>query len=189
MKKIINVIFGNSNNLFIKFSSASFITAIIFFVLAFISPENSVAMNTFIVLSGLFFSIWLVFTQGSNSGAKILSEIVRLFMFFIIFIYSLYYCIQFVLGEDSNMLGVILSCVGLFFCVFYFISKLADIVELIRKGFRQIKIKLFNTANPATTKFKALIENITAFLVAVGGLTVAVKVIAESLFQVLGYFK
>lgn len=87
------------------------------------------------------------------------------------------------------MLGVILSCVGLFFCVFYFISKLADIVELIRKGFRQIKIKLFNTANPATTKFKALIENITAFLVAVGGLTVAVKVIAESLFQVLGYFK
>lgn len=189
VKKIIKVIFGNSDNLRFKIVVTSFVMAIIFCLLALVSAENNSAINIFTIMSSIFFSAWLIIVQGSDSASKFLYEFVRLLVFLLIFIYSLQYCAQFALGQSSNTLFVVLSCLGLFLCAFYFISKFADIFEFVKKVFRQIKIKLFNTANPAKTKFTALLENITAFWVAVGGFTVAIKVIVESIFQTLSYFE
>ena len=77
----------------------------------------------------------------------------------------------------------------MFFCIFYFVSKVSDIFDFMKKLFYKIKNKIYNNAAPATSKWKILIENITTFLVTIGGLTLAIKTIADSLFQIINSFK
>lgn len=193
-KKVFHLIFGIQNNIMFILSSSFLITAIIYIILAFISQENHNAATVFIYISGFLFSIWITLTQGPDSAPKFFGGIVRLYVFLFLFILSLYNCLIFALEYSStnnfmNIIIIIISSILLLLCSIYFVSRLMNILYFIKKIFAQIKIKLFNTTNPATTKVKALIENITAFLVAIGGLTVAIKVITESIFQVMDYFK
>lgn len=56
VKKIIKVIFGNSDNLRFKIVVTSFVMAIIFCLLALVSAENNSAINIFTIMSSIFFS-------------------------------------------------------------------------------------------------------------------------------------
>lgn len=188
IKKIFRFIFGSDNSIFFKMSCSLFIMAITFAILGILSYEGS--DNTFTIISSVVFSIWLNIVQGADSVEKFVYELIRLSIFFLIFILSLCVCLSYALDNTSaNVILVYLSCFGLLICIYYFISKTISIINFIKKIFSKIKAKLFNSPSPAPNKIKALIENVTAFLVAVGGLTVAIKVITESIFQVLDYFK
>lgn len=192
LKKIIKIVFGVESNIEFKFSCAAFITGIIFFLFACISQENTFAMKMFTYLSAINFSLWLIITKGADSTTLFLYELVRLIIFFTIFLLSLYVCLSFLSNQQTNcfsVLTIILSSIGLLGCSFYFVSHFINTFNFIKKIFQQVKTTLFNTENNVTNKIKALIENITAFLVTIGGLTVAIKVIAESVFQVLNYLK
>lgn len=190
IKKIFRFIFGSDNSIFFKMSCSLFIMAITFAILGILSYENQGSDNTFTIISAVVFGIWLNIVQGVDSVEKFMYELIRLSIFFLIFLLSLCVCLSYALDNASvNVILVYLSCLGLLICIYYFISKTISIINFIKKIFSKIKVKLFNSTNPAPNKIKALIENVTAFLVAVGGLTVAIKVITESIFQVLDYFK
>lgn len=190
LKKIFKIIFGSDDSILFKTSCSLFIMGITFAILGILSYETQSSDNTFTIISAFVFSIWLNIVQGADSVEKFVYEIIRLAIFFLIFLFSLCVCLSYALDNTSvNVILVYLSCLGLLICIYYFISKAISIINFIQKIFSKIKAKLFNSTSPAPNKLKALIENITAFLVAVGGLTVAIKVITESIFQVLDYFK
>ncbi len=191
IKNIFKILFGTNSDILLKINFSSLITGIIFFILAVGTPENNPnSAEIFTYIAGICFAIWINIIQEFDSASKFMTEFSRLTIFFIIFIFSAYNCLTFSSNYDSNsIVKVAFSSVGLFLCSFYFVSKLMSIFNFIKKMFRNIKIKLFNSDNPANSKTKALIENITAFFVSIGGLTVAIKVIAESIFQVFDYFK
>lgn len=193
LKTTFKIIMGIDDNRNLSFyASFSFlITGVIFFVLAVGSLQQDIkSSNIFTYISSICFSIWLIGVQGSNSASKFVMELIRLISFFFILLFSLDICLEFYINHSSkSIVWVIFSSFGLFICVFYIISKLTTIFNLIKKLFKKIKNKIFDSNRTSDNKVKALIENITAFLVAVGGLTVAMKVIAESLFQVFEYLK
>lgn len=189
-KKIYKLIFGTENNLTLTVSISFLITAIILFLFALLSQGNLNVNNAFIYMSALFFSLWILLIQGADSVDKFVCELVRLLLFSLILIYSLISCWYVIQDKNSvNFTLVILCSFGLCLCSIYFVSKVIDILNFIKKVFLQIKSKLFNTTEPATTKATALIENVTAFLVAIGGFTVAIKAITETIFQIIDYFK
>lgn len=79
-------------------------------------------------------------------------------------------------------MGVFVSCI-------YFISKINDIFNYIKLIIKRLKIKVFNTDKPTSTGYKALLENITVFLVSIGGFCVAIKTIFQSIFQIIDLFE
>lgn len=188
---IFETIFGTRKNIPFKLSLSSLVTSIIFLTLEFVSLKNYNESNDFFIYSStFFFTIWLITAKGIDSAGNFFLELGRLFSFFIIFILSLGFCITFNNYHGIKLcIFVALSFLGLFCCSLYFVSKLSDIFDFMKDLFKQIKIKLFNSDKPATTKTNALIENTTAFLASIGGLTVAIKTITESISQVLSYFQ
>lgn len=190
MKKIFKIIFGSDDAIPIKINCSLCITATIFLIFAILSKEIHDSLSVFIFLSGLLWSIFIVSIQGVDSFVKFIYGFVRLYIFFLIFLFSMYVCLTYALDNTSvNMIYVCLACFGLFVCVFYFVTKLISIINFVKTVFSMIKSKLYNAADSTPNKIKALVENVTAFLVAIGGLTVAISVIAESIAQVMGYFK
>ena len=190
LKKIFGIIFGSEDSIMFKINCSLFITAIIFFILDILSYENQDSAITFTIISGFLFSLWLNIVQGADSVHKFACELIRFCAFLIILFFSLYICFNYTLNNNSvNTICVYFSCFGLLLCAYYFTSKAISIIKFIKKIFSKLKAKLFNTTDSAPNKIKALIENVTAFLVAIGGLTVAIKVITESIFQVMNYFK
>lgn len=119
-------------------------------------------------------------------------EISRLFIFFLILILSLNFFVHSIFAYTGFKLIIfsILSYLGLFCYIFYLISKFLDILTVTKKLIIQIKNKLFNTiqdesSSKKTTKLKAFVENITAFLVSIAGLGVATKAIIEPLINII----
>lgn len=190
LKKIFSIIFGSQDNIFFKVSFASLITSIILALFAWLFTADYIASNFFTFTCALFFTVWIILTRGFNSAEKLIYELIRLLCFFTAFIWSLncflhlnsYNKIHFYIAGS-------LSCIGLFFSCIYFISKLNDIFDFVRTIFKQIKIKLFNTDKPTPSGIKSVIENITVFLVSIGGFSIAIKTIIETVFQILDYFK
>lgn len=190
IKTIIKIIFGTEKNISLKSSCSFFIAGILFLTFSVISKEqyNLQAYNIFSIISGLLLGVWLCLIQNNSSLWEIIKELFRLFVFFIILIFSLNFCISSSIGLFGFKLIVcsILSCIGILCCTFYLISKFVDILIFVKNLFKQIKQKLFDSVQPATSKTKALIENITAFLVSIAGLGIAIKTIIEPL---IGLFK
>ena len=186
IKKIIKNVFGTENNILLKIHLSMFISGVLFFIFAIMVKEvNSQANDTFTLISAVLFSIWIILTQGSNPTWEIIKEFIRLFACFIILIFSLEFCIISVLNSQGYKLIIlaVLSCLGIVFCSFYLISKFIDIFNFFKNSFKKIKEKLFDSVQPATSKTKALLENITAFLVSIAGLGVAIKAIIEPLIN------
>lgn len=190
IKKMFGFIFGSDDSIMFKITCSLFITTIIFLILMILSYENQDSAITFAIITGMLWSAWMNIVQGADSVVKFIIELLRFFAYFIILFFSLYTCLNYALDNTSvNTIYVYFSCFGLLLCTYYFTSKIINIIRFIKKMFTYIKAKLYNTTDPAPNKIKALIENVTAFLVAIGGLTVAIKVITESIFQVMNYFK
>ncbi len=187
IKKIIKILFGTQNNILFKLNCSLFISAILFLIFSIIKKEQNYPQSyaIFSYISSALFGFWLAFAQYNNSIWELLKELFRLFIFFIVLIFSLDFCINSCISLYGIRLtiGSILSCIGIMSCSFYLIAKFIDIFILFKKAFKQLKQKLFNSVQPATSKFKALIENTTAFLVAIAGLGVAIKTIVEPLIN------
>lgn len=190
LKNMFKSILGTHNITMFKLSISSLVTSCILFIFALLYQGSNNETNIFTYASALFFVLWLITTKGFDNTEKLCYEFVRLIFFFGIFIYSINY-----FAKCNNYHGLqlylffTLSCIGLFLCSYYFISKLSDIFNFIRNLFEQFKSKLFYSKRPETSKLKSFIENITAFLVSVGGFAIAFKTITESIFQILEYFK
>lgn len=187
INKIIKILFGTQNNILQKLDGALFISAILFLIFSVMTKDqnNPLVYNTFLCISAILFSLWLVLIQNSSSILEIIFELVRLFMYFCILILSLNFCINTSVSLSGVRLIIysILSCVGIICCSFYLTAKFTDIFVFVKKLTNQIKQKLFNSVQPAPSKIKSLIENITAFLVAIAGLGVAIKTIIEPLIN------
>lgn len=187
IKKIIKIIFGTESNLLLKFNLSCFMTGFIFFLLALIFQASNMLQPAmiFTYISAILLAICLITIGNITSLYEIFSEIIRLATSFIVLTYSLNFCIN--QSTNTNVPNLIfysvLSCIGILFCFFYLISKFIDILKAVKKIFIQFKRKLFDSVEPATTKAKALIENITAFLVAIAGLGLAIRTIIEPLIN------
>lgn len=187
IKAYIKTIFGTQNNIYLKSSCSLFISSILFLAFSAISKDqqNLQATETFSYISSILLGLWLCLIQNNDSIWEICKELFRLFLFFAILAFSLDYCINLSIYQHGFCLIFcsISSCIGLLLCSFYLISKFVDIFVFIKNIFKQIKQKLFNSVQPATSKAKALIENITAFLVSIAGLGIAIKTIIEPLIN------
>lgn len=189
IKKIVKIVFGTENNILSKFSLSCFFTGILFFALSLYFQNDSATQPTmtFSYISGTLLAIWLISIGDVKSIQETFKEFFRLFASFIGLIFSLNFC----LNQSINLTGFklvfgsILSSICIFLCFFYFISKFIDILMSIKKIFVHFKNKLFGSAKPTTSKIKSLIENITAFLVTVAGLGVAIKTVVEPLIDLI----
>lgn len=187
IKKIIRVIFGTQNNLFIKMNLSCFFTGVLFCIFALMLQEEYQSQPTTIFsnISGILLGAWLITLETKDKPWKIIEEFFRLIGFFFILYLSLNFCINLSINHNGFLLMLfsVLSCIGILFCSFYLIAKFIDIFLFTKKIFKQIKEKLFNSVQPATSKAKALIENITAFLISIAGLGIAIKTIIEPLIN------
>lgn len=190
IKKLLEIAYGSQDIVKSNMGIASLVTGIIFAILIYFQEPKSDENILFIYISATSFCLWLIFVHGANTFEKILMGLTRLIFFFTIFIFSIALCLS--MDSFSKMeiyFWGCLSFIGILTSSIYFVSKFNDIFDFIKKLFYEIKSKLFNSDKPATSKPKALIENITAFLVSIGSLAIAIKVITESIFQILDYFK
>lgn len=185
-KKIFNVVFGSDKDIPFKIATSLFITSLILSIFTWIYRENSLRLTFFTYVSSISFSFWLIFSYGIDTSAKIAYEAFRLIIFFPIFIISIYYLLP---NSSNNIFIIILSCFGIFFSCIYFSSKLDDTINFIKILFKKLKIKIFNTENTISTGFKSVLENITVFLVSIGGFLIAIKTIVEVIFQIVNFFK
>ena len=178
---------GSLSNITLKLNCSFFISAILFLIFSvFVKEQNNIqAYNIFLGISSLLFGFWLSFLPPYDSMWGFSQELIRLFIIFIILIPSLNFCIKSSISLHGVELIVksIFSCICIIISCFYLISKFIDIFIWFKKIFKQIKEKLFNSVQPATSKAKALIENITAFLISIAGLGIAIKTIIEPLIN------
>lgn len=187
IKKAIKIIFGTQNNILLKLNCSFFVSAILFLIFSIMAEKqnNLQAQNIFLYLSSILFGLWFVLVQENNSIIELIAELFRLFIFFAILIFSLNFCINSSIGLFGGKLiiGSIFSCIGITFCFFYLAAKFIDIFIWIKKIIKKVKQMMFNSVQPATSKTKALVENITAFLVSIAGLGIAIKTIIEPLIS------
>lgn len=189
IKKFIKIIFGTENNILLKFNLSCFITGILFFIfsLMFQSGDKQQPYIIFTCISGILLAIWLITMANSDSVWEVSKEFFRLAISFVVLIFSINFCIN----QSVNLNGfklifyAILSCIGILLCSFYLISKFIDILKITKKMITKFKHKLFDSLEPTTSKVKSLIENITAFLVAIASLGVAAKTIIEPLINLI----
>lgn len=189
IKKIIKTIFGTENYILLKFSLSCFFTGILFFTLAlFFQNDNTTQPTmTFTYISGILLAIWLITIESRDSIWEIIKELLRLIISFSILIFSLNFCLNqsiYLVGFKLVFLST-LSCIGILLCLFYLISKFVDILKSLKLAIEHFKNKLFGSEKPTTSKIKSLIENITAFLVTIAGLGVAIKTIVEPLLNLI----
>ena len=189
IKKLIKNIFGTENNILTKFSLSCFITGILFFELSlyFQSDSKTQPTMTFTYISGVLIVLWLISIDIKESLCEIGKEIIRLIVSFVVLIYSLNFCLNQSINLNGLKLvfGSILSSIGILLCIFYLISKFIDILKSIKKAFIYFKNKLFGSAESTALKIKSLIENVTAFLVTLAGLGVAIKTIVEPFLNLI----
>lgn len=187
IKNVIKKVFGTENNLFIKINLSCFFTGVLFciFALMFQKEYPSQPSIIFSCISCILLAIWLITLESKDRPWEIIKEFIRLMAFFFSLFFSLNFCINLSISYNGFLLILfsILSCIGILSCSFYLVAKFIDIFNFAKKVFTQIKQKLFNSVQPATSKAKALIENITAFLVSIAGLGIAIKTIVEPLIN------
>ena len=182
MKNIFKFLYGSDNNLTFKISSTTFITSIIAIILSIVYKDNSLLSNLFLNISGAGFAIFLLLLNGFDSFFKFVQELSRFIIFLPMFICSIFYLLHI---SSINILAIILCLILTFISCFYFVSKLNDFFDLTKLLFKKIKYKIFNTENVTSTGFKAVLENITVFLVSIGGFLIAIRIIIQVIIQIV----
>ncbi len=190
IKKILKKIYGFDKDIMFKFSISCLIMSLIMSVFIWIYKDETDFANYFTYVSAIFFSLWVIFTKGINSLEKFLYEFIRLVIFIALFMSSIVFLLMLTsFTKPVGMIIMILACMGVFVSCIYFISKINDIFNYIKLIIKRLKIKVFNTDKPTSTGYKALLENITVFLVSIGGFCVAIKTIFQSIFQIIDLFE
>lgn len=187
IKKIIKELFGTEHNIILKFSLSCLFTGILFSMLALYFQNEFQQYLTFTFISGILIAIWFVCLETKDSGWEVINEIVRLIVLFTVLFFSLNFCLNQSIEYNGFKLifYTTLSCIGILFSSFYLISKFIDILKSIKRIIKYFKNKLLGSEKTMASKVKMLIENITAFLVAIAGLAVAIKALVEPLFNLI----
>lgn len=193
IKKMFYTIFGVKENIFFKLTLSFLVISIIFILFMINSPENSKEFIFFMYASDISFALWLIMAKGTDSAKKIVTEFMRLAIFLGSFMLSIYFFCFFSFYDGMQLIiFTILACIGLFMSVFYFISLFITMFNFAKNIFEQIKSKLFNSTHcieKKTTSITAFIENISAFLVAIGGFCLTIKGIIEPAVKIVyNYF-
>lgn len=192
IKKFMYNIFGVKENVRSKLAISFFIVCIIFFLFLMDAPENTYEFTFFMLAFDISFSLWLIIAKGADSATKFVIELVRLIVFLGFLLFSIYffYFFDFYNGI-KRIIYAILSIIGLFTSVFYFISLFNAIYNFSKNIFEKIKSKLFgsiHSADEKTKSFTSFIQNISALLVAIGGLVLTVKGVIEPLIKIIGKY-
>ena len=185
-RKLFKKVFGIQENMIIKLNLSCIIASIVFTMFAYI--HNSIYGNEtyYSIIAGVLFAIWIILIKGVDTLDAVAWETVRLMLFLVIFTVSLNCSAQYIFQNNiSSPIEVILAAMGMIICIFYLVCKMVDIFDFIKKIVTQIRAKLFNTENAPTSKVKAVIENITAFFVSVGGLAIAILTIMETMLKII----
>ncbi len=182
-------VFGSDENISFKISSAFLISAIIFGILGWIHKDDNYLTTALTYASSMGFAFWMVIAKGIEYSGNVIYELVRLLVFLTILVLSMNYLLKM---SSLNILLFIITCLGVFVSCIYIISKLSDIYNFMKELFIVLKMKLFNIDKSTSTGIKAMIENITVFLVVVSGFFIAIKTIIETIietiFQIQGLF-
>lgn len=192
LKKIIYNIFGVKENIHSKLAITFFIVCIIFFLFLIDAPENTGEFIFFMIAFDISFSLWVLIAKGADSATKFIIELLRLALFlgFLFFSIYVFYFFNFYNGIH-RIIYVVLSTIGLISSVFYFISLFNTIYNFSKKIFEKIKSKLFSSVHSADEKaksFTSFIQNISALLVAIGGLALTVKGVIEPLIKIISNY-
>lgn len=192
IKKIIKFLFATENNISLKFSFSLLVTGLLFFMFGFHIQDsgNKQMLDLFGAMTSLSLGMWLTSIQEEKSIWEFIKGLFRMFIFLLILICSLNFCLNsgVTLQGTKLYIGSILSYLGIMGCSFYFISKFVDVFHFFKNLFSQVKRKIFNSiqsgeSEQKTTKLKAFIENTTAFLLSITGLAVAIKAILEPIIN------
>lgn len=192
IKKIMYNIFGVKEHIRSKLAISFFIVCIIFFLFLMNSPENTYEFIFFMLAFDVSFSLWLLIAKGVDSATKFIIELVRLVVFLGFLFFSIYffYFFDFYNGI-RRIIYTILSIIGLFTSVFYFISLFNAIYNFSKNIFEKIKSKLFSSVHSADEKaksFTSFVQNISALLIAIGGLALTVKGVIEPLIKIISNY-
>lgn len=177
------------DNKSLKIKLSIFITACIFFLFSLrIDNYSDLQHNIFVYLSGITFAIWICITQDNDSALQYVYGFFRLSLFFFIFISSLKFCIYLYVGYHGLRLIIysLLASIGIFYSVLYLVVKFIDIYKFIIMIFNKLKKIIFTSIETKASKTRILIENITAFLVSITGLGLAIKSI---IIPIISFFQ
>ena len=176
-------LFGNESNIHIKLSITTLITAIVFSSLSFLCSDDP---NAFIYkflqfTAAIFFGIWI---NSLEKKDKVILNISRFLVYLIVFVWSLGFWANAIMGKTYHLfiLWVILSIIGIFSGVHYFVIVTGEILASIKNVYLKLKNMLLNTREPAKG-LKALIENITVFLISVGAFVAAILTIVKTVIE------
>lgn len=184
-KNFFKKIFGSDENISFKISSAFLISAIIFGIFTWIYKDDKNLTTAFTYASSIGFVCWMLIAKGIERLEYVGYESLR----FLIFFYTLILSMNYLLNMPSlNIFWFIMACLCVFVSCIYVITKLNDLYSFMNALFVKLKMKLFNTDNISSTGIKAMIENITVFLVTIGSFFIAVKTIMKTLLQIREMF-
>lgn len=184
-KNFFKKIFGSDENISFKISSAFLISAIIFGIFTWIYKDDKNLTTAFTYASSIGFVCWMLIAKGIERLEYVGYESLR----FLIFFYTLILSMDYLLNMPSlNIFWFIMACLCVFVSCIYVITKLNDLYSFMNALFVKLKMKLFNTDNISSTGIKAMIENITVFLVTIGSFFIAVKTIMKTLLQIREMF-
>lgn len=184
-KNFFKKIFGTDENISFKISSAFLISAIIFGIFTWIYKDDKNLTTAFTYASSIGFACWMLIAKGIERLEYVGYESLRFLIFFCILIPSMNYLLNM---PSLNIFWFIMACLGVFVSCIYVITKLNDLYSFMNALFVKLKMKLFNTDNISSTGIKAMIENITVFLVTIGSFFIAVKTIMKTLLQIREMF-
>lgn len=184
-KNFFKKIFGSDENISFKISSAFLISAIIFGIFTWIYKDDKNLTTAFTYASSIGFAFWMLIAKGIERLEYVGYESLRFLIFFCILIPSMNYLLNM---PSLNIFWFIMACLGVFVSCIYVITKLNDLYSFMNALFVKLKMKLFNTDNISSTGIKAMIENITVFLVTIGSFFIAVKTIMKTLLQIREMF-
>lgn len=187
-KKLFRFIYGSLDRIGFKLSFAAFITSVFFCLFAIVHKDNTDTYNFFINVTSISFSLWIVFTKGTDSLIKFIKELMTLYIFLIIFVFSTNYCLTLDLGSKKHeflIIKAIFSCVGIFLSSIYIVFKLSDIFVFFKRVFKYVYDKLFDTASSSTSTARKIVEYLTTFLVSIGSFFVALQSFIITISQIL----
>lgn len=197
-KKYYNSFINNEKNIRVKLNISFFLSAILLFgVLLLKEIDNkSIYVKTIEFISALFFAFWLLTTTKPDSTYNAVLEFSK--------VVSLLFCLPFSLEfwytaiSDKFSLSLItffplalLASLTTLWCMYFITCKFLIITSTIRSMFDSFKSRLFDNSednNKKPSLLIKLIETVTAFLVALGGLALSIVTIIGAIASIYSYF-
>ena len=197
LKKYFVSFINNENNIRTKLNISFFITALFLFSLFILNSNNhSFQVKTIEVISAIYFVLWLMTTSNYDMTYDMIKEFLKVIFFFGCIVFSLYFWLNAVLVDYNQpilflLLAFTYSIVTLL-CVYYITDKFFTIVSTVKTMFNKLNTKLIdyvsnNEGKP--TLLKRVIINVTAFLVALGGLAASIATITSTITSIYSNFK